>query len=407
MRPPSKRSFVAVEARSGASSAPPPPHAGVRACSMVDHFSMKNLNWGCACDGNFTFLTSGGGLSLQHGAPYQPSQLNQATQRLEMPLAWDDDLLRGRIHRWASPGPLQQFNGTLPHRVRGFDPVCRSPVVFQAEKRWFRDAYRSKRCQTIPRERALMFVLWAALPKWRKASAVHESSPNRRNTLGLSHQLRRQLGSRYTATQFHPSLPCGTPLNTSMNESVTNLESQCFADGSFDLVITQDVFEHIYDPVAAFSEIERTLRPGGMHLFTVPVTSKRQPTFKAASLGSLRGVATTILHAEPEIHLNPMGRGGSLVTHQWGYDILSFVHRHTGMPTYAVYLESRDLGVEHAEHREVFVSVKKGRHPLFDSFQRSMLAGQKCRHGFITCRAAMRAWFDYLAFNIKTNEELG
>lgn len=39
---------------------------------------------------------------------------------------------------------------------------------------------------------------------------------------------------------------------------------------SFDLVITSDVMNHVLDPERAFAEIFRVLKPGGMHVFTIP-----------------------------------------------------------------------------------------------------------------------------------------
>ena len=43
-----------------------------------------------------------------------------------------------------------------------------------------------------------------------------------------------------------------------------------FGDGSFDLVTTLDVIEHIDDDVAALAELRRVLRPGGLLLVAVP-----------------------------------------------------------------------------------------------------------------------------------------
>jgi 2-polyprenyl-3-methyl-5-hydroxy-6-metoxy-1,4-benzoquinol methylase len=54
--------------------------------------------------------------------------------------------------------------------------------------------------------------------------------------------------------------PPGSIVGEYRNE---DLERQTYADGSFDVVITQDVMEHIYDPSSAFREIARTLRPVG------------------------------------------------------------------------------------------------------------------------------------------------
>ncbi len=38
--------------------------------------------------------------------------------------------------------------------------------------------------------------------------------------------------------------------------------------------LTQDVFEHLFDPAAAFREIARTLQPGGAHVFTTLLVRK-------------------------------------------------------------------------------------------------------------------------------------
>ena len=43
-----------------------------------------------------------------------------------------------------------------------------------------------------------------------------------------------------------------------------------FADGSFDVVITSEVLEHIQDDVAAIAEMVRVLTPGGRFAATVP-----------------------------------------------------------------------------------------------------------------------------------------
>jgi SAM-dependent methyltransferase len=40
-------------------------------------------------------------------------------------------------------------------------------------------------------------------------------------------------------------------------------EALPFGDASFDLVLSYDVFEHVDDPVRAFRELRRVLRPGG------------------------------------------------------------------------------------------------------------------------------------------------
>lgn len=43
-----------------------------------------------------------------------------------------------------------------------------------------------------------------------------------------------------------------------------------FADASFDRIIASEVFEHVPDDTAAFAELSRVLRPGGVMAVTVP-----------------------------------------------------------------------------------------------------------------------------------------
>ena len=73
--------------------------------------------------------------------------------------------------------------------------------------------------------------------------------------------------------------------------------------------MTQDVLDHIYNATAVFQEIQRTLVPGGIHIFTVPTTSKQFPTFQAVSRmnqstssSSTSKQSTIMLHSYPEMH---------------------------------------------------------------------------------------------------------
>lgn len=52
------------------------------------------------------------------------------------------------------------------------------------------------------------------------------------------------------------------------SEDLTNLT---YPDGSYDLVLTSETLEHVPDYRLALTEIRRILRPGGAHVFTVPI----------------------------------------------------------------------------------------------------------------------------------------
>lgn len=99
-----------------------------------------------------------------------------------------------------------------------------------------------------------------------------------------------------------------------------DLRALSFDDGIFDLVITQDVFEHIFDYKKAFAEIHRVLAPEGILVFTIPFFWNSEQTVIRASVGNDGKI---IHHLPPEIHGNPVSNEGSLCFQNFGWDILT------------------------------------------------------------------------------------
>lgn len=194
-----------------------------------------------------------------------------------------------------------------------------------------------------------MAAIQAFFPDWRNL-AIHESSPGGR---GVSQKLRKECPG-YVETQYDPAVAAGErhPQEGYRSE---NLEKQTFADGSFDIVLSQDVFEHIFDPAAAIREIGRTLKSGGANMMTVPIVARASPSRRRASLGADGQV---FHHLPPEFHGNPIDPNGSLVTVDWGFDIAEFLSAHSHMPTMLYALEDRARGIQ-AEYLEVVISWKR------------------------------------------------
>lgn len=196
-----------------------------------------------------------------------------------------------------------------------------------------------------------MKVISDYYPNWRDLS-VHESSPGGR---GASIKLQNECKG-YTASQFYPDVIPGE-VHPSSRYRCENLEKLTFSDNSFDLFISQDVMEHIFDTEAACKEIARVLRPGGAHIFTVPLINKARTSEIWASRDE-NGEVT--YHRDPEYHGNPVDSKGSLVTMHWGYDIASFIAEIAGMPTVIIAIDNIDLGIR-AEYIDVLVSIKSHR----------------------------------------------
>ena len=228
----------------------------------------------------------------------------------------------------------------------GYCFCCDRDTRFVARQEWFRDHYICASCGSIPRERALMYCVEKFFPDWR-GCIVHESSPCHR---GASVKLKAQ-AREYIPSQHYPDVEPGTMRNGARCE---NLESMTFEDNSIGLHVTQDVMEHVFHPGRVFKEIARTLRPGGMHIFTVPLVNKDRPTEVCARFDD----EGNIVHMrEPEYHGNPISKQGSLVTHKWGYDICDHIFRSSGLYTKMVYIDALEYGIR-AEFIEVLITVK-------------------------------------------------
>ena len=79
-------------------------------------------------------------------------------------------------------------------------------------------------------------------------------------------------------SRFRPRDPLGSKVDVRPFASNQNLERLTFADGSFDLVVTSDVMEHVRLDALAHAEIRRVLAPGGCYVFTVPHTRAQRDT---------------------------------------------------------------------------------------------------------------------------------
>jgi len=225
----------------------------------------------------------------------------------------------------------------------GWCTVCSSRTLFVEFEDWLRDHYKCIRCGSIPRNRALIQILATHFPEYG-TYRIHESSPSG----PASEKIARDC-SGYVPTQLFPDIPYG---EYSYGVRCENLERMTFPDSCFDLVITQDVFEHVMNPDRAFADIARTLRPGGAHVFTVPLFEHKHSLVRAEEING-----KIIHHEKPEYHGNPVDEKGALVVREWGEDIVDYIYQSSGMSTTVYRLQDRSLGID-GDFLEVLVSRK-------------------------------------------------
>jgi hypothetical protein len=228
--------------------------------------------------------------------------------------------------------------------MRGHCTVCESETIFYLRERWIRTGLRCIRCESRPRQRALFHILDAKFPKWRTVR-IHECSP-----MDVVLERFRRDCPGYVPTHFLPKIELGTVRDGFRNET---LEAQTFDDGSFDIVITQDVMEHVFDPRAAFSEIARTLVPGGVHVFTVPWHYWKETVVRARRRPD--GAVEHLL--PPQYHGNPFDDGGSLVVTDWGRELPDVIRECSGLVTEIFRPDDAKLGTT-GPFMEIFVSRK-------------------------------------------------
>jgi SAM-dependent methyltransferase len=186
-------------------------------------------------------------------------------------------------------------------------------------------------------------VLQDHFPKWRQRT-IHESSPAGSSSKKIADECQN-----YSFSHFFIDTPTGT---TKDGIRCENIEKMTFADASFDLFVTQDVFEHVFHPDLGFKEIARVLKPGGAHIFTIPWYYWKKTKARATEENG------NIIHLmEPIYHGNPIDSKGSLVVTEWGYEFANYIAKHSGLATTIIRIYNPHHGID-AKFIEVFISYK-------------------------------------------------
>lgn len=229
--------------------------------------------------------------------------------------AW---LFRAMIDAGKSLQDVQGVRGDVKYSLasNGYCHCCCKQVTFSSDDVWLRDHLSCSSCNSTPRQRNLIKALDELIPAW-KEKQIHESSPGNDFFKGIE----GYTFSQYVpSTEFGASLPCG-----GTNQ---NIEMMTFDSNSFDIFISQDVLEHVFDPEKACKEIFRVLKPGGWHIFTTPRHNHIKKSIRRANRV---GGAVKYLKP-PEYHANPVGDGKALVTYDWGRDFESLIEKWSGCP---------------------------------------------------------------------------
>jgi hypothetical protein len=97
-----------------------------------------------------------------------------------------------------------------------------------------------------------------------------------------------------------------------------------FSDNFFDMIIANDVFEHIPLPLNAFAECFRVLKKDGELLMTIPFNAKLSRNIKRAELIANKSVKHLLT---PHFHGNPISQEGSLVFYDFGWEVVDWLKK--------------------------------------------------------------------------------
>ena len=148
---------------------------------------------------------------------------------------------------------------------------------------------RCLRCKSTGISLATVTLI-KSLPLDSSTSAVYELSFH-----GAVYRYLKQRFAHFECSEYFGSPAGGLKFKGVRNEDVQKLS---FDEGCFDLVSCTEVFEHVPDYHAGFSEVFRVLKPGGWFVFTVPFfdAESTQPICRLTPHGSLQWLANEEYH---------------------------------------------------------------------------------------------------------------
>jgi len=167
------------------------------------------------------------------------------------------------------------------------------------------------------RKRGLLLVLQAELRArgWEGRRNLRILAPE---ALSRAARVLRGLFPYFLGTEY---LPTAEEQTRYFPVPHMDLQATGLPDASFDVFFSGDVMEHVPDPEAAWAEIRRVVKPGGLIVSSFPFDPNRGTPVTRARLDATGKVEHL---TAPEYHGNPVDpAAGSLVFTLPGWDLLS------------------------------------------------------------------------------------
>jgi hypothetical protein len=212
----------------------------------------------------------------------------------------------------------------------GYCKVCDQSTIFHVDKLYgsqeieggwlpnWRERLNCAHCQLINRQRAILHVIKSAILARQTAPiflyAMEQISPLFQWLTTYSTDV-ICTGSEYLGENVESGTIIDGVVAGMRHE---NVESLSFADHNFDIIVSNDVLEHVNIPELALSEMFRVLKNDGEVFITIPFHINELKTVRRAELqeGKIHPLLPALYHG------NPLSEEGSLVFHDFGWDFI-------------------------------------------------------------------------------------
>ena len=197
----------------------------------------------------------------------------------------------------------------------------------------WRERVICKHCNMNNRHRLIASVIRQNISANSKTIYMMEQKSKLYKWVTANHKDASVTGSEYLGN----NIKSGTTIDGIRHENAQDLSLK---SKSFDLVISNDVFEHLPNPEAAFRECSRILNEKGKILFTIPFFYRSRESKSRAKYENGH-----LLHLlPPHYHHNPVNNEGCLVYTDFAWDILSMLTENGFSDAFANVYSSWKLG---------------------------------------------------------------
>jgi SAM-dependent methyltransferase len=231
------------------------------------------------------------------------------------------------------------LNYGLEEKIPGFCQVCNKESFFLVDSRHsydnivrFRERMVCESCGLNNRQRFLIGQILKMKKIYEncKVFIYEQVTPFYKSFVKY---IPNTVGSEYLDYKYES----GTIINGIQHEDSSCLS---FSDNSFDLILSLDVFEHVFDLGKSFSEAFRVLKPSGQLIFSIPFHMGMEITEKRAELEN----GNIVFYKPPQYHSNPVSDKGSLVVYDIAWDCLEMLKNVGFIDAYMIAGYNRKMG---------------------------------------------------------------